>query len=149
MIRTFIVSAFLFSFVGVAVPQQTSVRSITLVFATRQNAKPWNAEVRATIKCAGQTMATLQCCSGDRKRDQWAAGSSHFRNMQMAQPLSRVALTGCAFELGMDAPNETRWTVSPTVHVLYANSARKVRSFDDTTLVSTGGYTAKSFGLDF
>lgn len=147
--RAFLVGALLFSFVGVAFPQQTSVRSITLVFATRQNAKPWNAEVRANIKCAGQTMATLQCCSGDKNRDQWAAGSSHLRNMQMAQPLPRVALTGCTLELGMDAPTGTRWTVSPTVQVLFANSARKVRSFDDTTLVSTGGYTAKSFGLNF
>ena len=127
---------------------QQSVQNITLTFVTGQDAKPWNAQVRAKVNCAGQTLATLQCCSGDHKRDQWAVRSTHLRNMQMTQPLPKVALTGCTLALGMEAPGGSRWTVSPTLIVVYSDGSKKRRSFDETTFVSNGGLASKSFGLD-
>jgi hypothetical protein len=94
-----VVSAFMFIFAQVAL-SQASVQDITLSFLTQKDAKPWNAQVRGKLVCEGQTMATLKCCSGDRKSDQWAVGSTHYRNMQMAQTLPQVALTGCTFRTG-------------------------------------------------
>lgn len=127
---------------------QRSVQNITVTFVTRQDAKPWNALVEAKVNCAGQTIATLQCCSGDEKRDEWAVRSAHFRDMQLAQPLPKVALSGCTLDLGMQAPAGSRWTVSPTLTVVYSDGSKKRRTFDDTTFVSSGGAAAKSFGLD-
>jgi len=125
-----------------------SVRDITLTFVTQQDAKPRKAQVRGTLVCSGQTLATLSCCSGNQKRDRWIAGSTHFRNMQMVQPLPRVALTGCKLDLGMNAPTGSRWTVSPTLTVDLSNSRKVKRSFDYATLISNGPYVSKSFGLD-
>ena len=141
------VSAFLFLLVQAALAQP-SVQNITLSLLTQQDAKPWNAEVRGKLVCGGQTMATLKCCGGDQKRDQWAIGSTHYRNMQMAQTLPQVALTGCTLELGMNAPGGSRWSVSPTATVVYSNGHKAQRTFDITTLVSNGSFVAKSFGLD-
>jgi hypothetical protein len=127
---------------------QASVKDITLSFQTRQDAKPWNAQVRGKLLCGGQTLATLNCCSGNKKKDQWAVGSNHLRDMQLVQPLPREALTGCTLDLGMDAPGGSRWTVSPSVTVVYSNGDKKQRSFDLATLVSSGSYVSKRFGLD-
>lgn len=142
-----VVSAFLFIFAQAAL-SQAPIQNITLSFLTQQNAKPWNAQVRGKLVCGGQTMATLKCCSGDQKADQWAVGSTHYRNMQMAQTLPQIALTGCTLELGMTAPSGSSWTVSPTATVVYGNGRQVPRTFDFVTLVSKGSYISKSFGLD-
>ncbi len=131
-----------------AVLSQAPVQNITLSLLTQKNAKPWNAQVRGKLVCGGQTVATLKCCSGDQKRDQWAVGSTHYRDMQMAQTLPQIALTGCTLELGMSAPSGSRWTVSPTATVVYGNGKQAHRTFDFVTLVSNGSLVVKSFGLD-
>jgi hypothetical protein len=66
----------------------------------------------------------------------------------MAQPLPKIALTGCTLDLGMQAPAGSRWTVSPTISVVYSDGSKKRRTFDDTTFVSSGSAISKSFGLD-
>jgi hypothetical protein len=142
-----VVSSFLFLLAQGALAQ-APIQNITLSFLTQQNAKPWNAQVRGKLVCGGQTMATLKCCSGDQKSDQWAVGSTHYRNRQMAQTLPQVALTGCMLELGMSAPSGSSWTVSPTATVVYGNGRQAPRTFDFVTLVSKGQYVSKSFGLD-
>jgi hypothetical protein len=143
-----VVSAFLFLLAQAALSQQPSVQNITLSLLTQKDAKPSNAQVRGKLVCGGQTMATLKCCSSDQKSDQWAVGSTHYRNMQMSQPLLQLALTGCTLELGMSAPSGSRWTVSPTVTVVNSNGQKVPRTFDFVTFVSNGSYVAKSFGLD-
>ena len=140
--------AFLFLLAQAALSQQPSVQNITLSFLTQKDAKAWNAQVRGKVTCGGQTMATLKCCSGDQKNDQWAVGSTHYRNMQMPQPLLQLALSGCTLELGMSAPGGSRWTVSPTVTVVNSMGQKVPRAFDFVTLVSNGSYVSKSFGLD-
>ena len=143
-----LIAAFFLLLAQAGPPPQASVQNITLSFLTQKNAKPWNAQVRGKLLCGGQVLATLNCCSGNKKEDRWAVGSNHLRDMRLAQPLPREALTGCTLDLGMDAPGGSRWTVSPSVTVVYSNSHKRQRSFDLTTLVSKGSYVSKQFGLD-
>ena len=51
-----------------------TTENITVSLHTVDHAKRWNAEVRAKVECAGQSLARLQCCNTDRKRDAWAGG---------------------------------------------------------------------------
>jgi hypothetical protein len=147
-LKRVVIWAVLFLLAQAALSQQPSVQNITLSLLTQKDAKLWNAQVRGKLVCGGQTMATLKCCSGDQKNDQWAVGSTHYRNMQMSQSFLQIALTGCTLELGMSAPSGSRWTVSPTVTVVNSNGQKVPRTFDFTTLVSNGSYVSKTFGLD-
>jgi hypothetical protein len=146
--RCFLVAiAITFLLAPCAYPQ--TIQNITVALHTTGGAKSWKAQVRAKVTCAGQTLATLQCCSEDQKRDGWADGSTHVRNMEMAMPLPKVALSGCTFELGMMAPAGSAWTVNPTVTVTDDEGKKRQRSFDPVTLESKGSYVSRSFGLDF
>ena len=119
-----------------------TTENITVSLHTVDHAKRWNAEVRAKVECAGQSLARLQCCNTDRKRDAWQAGSTHVRNLRMAMPLPKIALSGCTFELGMESAAGSQWTVSPTVTVTDSNGRKRQRTFDPVTLKSDGSYVS-------
>lgn len=117
---------------------QVTATSINITFATTSDDKDYDTQVRDRIVSNGANMATLFCCSADRKSDHWNNGSTNTRPMNVLQTITKGSLPGMSFVLGEIPNGNDTWVFIPTLTVKYSDNSQDQWTFPEQVLVGRG-----------
>jgi len=125
-----------------------TIKSISIAFATTDDDKDWNSQVRDRIVCNNLNQATLNCCSADRNGDHWDNNSTHSAPMSLVvNNIQKGALNGCTIYFGMAPVGHDTWIFIPTLTVTYTDGSQNQQTFAKLTLASRGEYVEQSYTL--
>jgi hypothetical protein len=124
-----------------------TVTSMTITFATTSDDKDWNSQVRDRVVLNGQDVATLFCCSSDRKSDHWLDHTGTSRQMTIISPISKSNLHGCTFVVGMTAVGRDNWNFIPTLAVTYSDGSKEQWTYPETFLSSDNNEDKRQYSI--
>jgi hypothetical protein len=125
-----------------------SVTAIKISFKTTSDDKDWNTQVRDRLILNGKDVATLNCCSADRKGDLWHNNSNTSAPMTLVSTtLTKSDLQNCTLELGMVPVGNDKWVFVPTLTVTYSDGTNDQWTFQETTLVSNNTLIAAQYPI--
>lgn len=119
---------------------------ISVTFATQDDDKAANTQVRDRLVCDNHDVATLLCCNSGQDNDHWNANTTTSRDMQIVEPFQKGRIVGCHFVFGIRAAAADTWSVTPSLTIYYDGS-RVDWHFPNTTLTSNSKPASITFSL--